>query len=250
MTVQSQTRPKSPVEIEKVASIPRHVAVIMDGNGRWARQRGLPRLKGHEAGAEAVVACLRACNKLGVSHLTLYAFSTENWKRPQAEVDGLMTLLRRFLDERGAEIDQYNVRLNAIGRIHELPTSTRRALLREIERTSKNTGGTLTFALNYSGRAEITDAVRQIAQEVAAGTLRPAEVTETVITSRLYTHDLPDPDLLIRSSGEMRLSNFLLWQLSYTEIHVTHKLWPDFQESDFFEAVRDYSQRHRRYGAI
>ncbi len=249
MTVETQVRPK-PSGCENVTSIPRHVAVIMDGNGRWARERGLPRLKGHEAGAEAAVACVKACNKLGISHLTLYAFSTENWKRPRAEVEGLMTLLQRFLDERGPDIDKYNVRLNAIGRIHELPESTRMALLREIERTSKNTGGMLTFALNYSGRAEITDAVRQIAQDVADGMLRPAEVTEATISSRLYTRDLPDPDLLIRSSGEMRISNFLLWQLSYTEIHVTPKLWPDFREADFFEAVRDYSQRHRRYGAI
>ncbi len=249
MTVETQVRPK-PSGCENVTSIPRHVAVIMDGNGRWARERGLPRLKGHEAGAEAAVACVKACNKLGISHLTLYAFSTENWKRPRAEVEGLMTLLQRFLDERGPDIDKYNVRLNAIGRIHELPESTRMALLREIERTSKNTGGMLTFALNYSGRAEITDAVRQIAQDVVDGMLRPAEVTEATISSRLYTRDLPDPDLLIRSSGEMRISNFLLWQLSYTEIHVTPKLWPDFREADFFEAVRDYSQRHRRYGAI
>ncbi len=222
----------------------------MDGNGRWARERGLPRVKGHEAGAEAVAECVRACGELKIPNLTLYAFSTENWKRPREEVDGLMELLRRFLDERGPELEKNNIRLCAIGRTHELPSETRYALERVSRRTASNSGGRLTFALNYSGRAEIVDAVRRIAQHAKGGTLDPAAIDEQMLSDNLYTHDLPDPDLLIRTSGEMRISNFMLWQLSYTEIHVTRKLWPDFRQADFFEAVKDYSQRNRRYGAV
>jgi undecaprenyl diphosphate synthase len=248
--VSAQTLEKQRTAAGDITAVPRHVAVIMDGNGRWARERGLPRIKGHEAGAESVAACVRSCRELGIENLTLFAFSTENWKRPREEVDALMRLLRRFLDERARELDENNVRLGVIGRIHELPESTREAIDREVARTAVNTGGRLTLALNYSGRSDILDAVKRIAEHARDGKLDPNAIDEELISNYLYTRELPDPDLLIRSSGEMRISNFMLWQLSYTEIHVTNKLWPDFREADMRDAVRDYSMRHRRYGAI
>ncbi len=241
-----ETAPRTP----RFPSVPRHVAVIMDGNGRWARGRGLPRLKGHEAGAEAAAACVNACDELGIDYLTLYAFSTENWKRPREEVEGLMRLLERFLEERAAEIERRHIRFRTIGRIDKLPGPTCEALRRMTSQTAANTGGTLTFALNYSGRAEITDAVRSLAADVAAGKLRPEDIDEAAISGRLNTAGMPDPDLLIRTSGELRISNFMLWQLSYTEIHISAKLWPDFREPDFFEAIESFNQRKRRYGAV
>ena len=230
--------------------IPRHIAIIMDGNGRWARERGLPRIEGHRRGSEAVRACTAACIEAGVSHLTLYAFSKENWQRPPDEVKALMNLLDRFLAERTAEIMERNVRLRAIGHLDDLPENTRRRLDTAMEKSAGNTAMTLTLALSYSARAEITDAARTIAREVRDGSLDPDAVTEETITSRLYTAALPDPDLLIRTSGEMRVSNFLLWQISYAEIVVTPKLWPQFGRDDLFAAIREYAGRHRRYGGI
>ena len=230
--------------------IPRHIAVIMDGNGRWARQRGLPRLEGHRRGSEAVRACTAGCIEAGVSFLTLYAFSKENWQRPPDEVKSLMNLLDRFLAERIAEIMERNIRLRAIGHLDDLPDHTRRRLDDAMTRSADNTALTLTLALSYGSRTELTDAVRAIAREVRAGRLEPDAVTEETISSHLYTADLPDPDLLIRTSGEMRISNFLLWQLSYTEIVVTPKLWPEFDKEDLFAAVREYAGRQRRYGGI
>ncbi len=241
-------RPASPVG--PPAKAPRHVAVIMDGNGRWARERGLPRIQGHNQGSQAVGECVEACRDAGVEFLTLYAFSSENWKRPAAEVSALMLLLDRFLEEKTNEMVEKNVRLRAIGRLQDLPASCQKRLTRAIDATAANTRLTLTLALSYSGRAEIVDAVRSLVRDAGQGTLTEADVTPELIASRLYTHDIPDPDLLVRTSGELRLSNFLLWQLSYTEIHVTPKLWPDFTKADLFAAIADYNQRHRRFGGI
>ncbi len=222
----------------------------MDGNGRWARQRGLPRIEGHRRGSEAVRACTAGCIEAGVSFLTLYAFSKENWQRPPDEVKSLMGLLDRFLAERIAEIMERNIRLRAIGHLDDLPDKTRRRLDEAMTKSADNTALTLTLALSYSSRTEILDAARAIAGEVRAGRLDPEALTEETISSHLYTADVPDPDLLIRTSGEMRLSNFLLWQLSYTEIVVTPKLWPEFGKDDLFAAIREYAGRHRRYGGI
>jgi undecaprenyl diphosphate synthase len=230
--------------------IPRHIAVIMDGNGRWARERGLPRIEGHRRGSESVRSCTAACMEAGVSFLTLYAFSKENWQRPPDEVKSLMSLLDRFLAERTAEIMERNIRLRAIGHLDDLPEKTRRRLDTAMEKSAGNTALTLTLALSYGARTELADAARAIAREVRAGTLDPDTIGEATVSSHLYTADLPDPDLLIRTSGEMRISNFLLWQISYAEIVVTPKLWPEFGQEDLFAAIREYAGRHRRYGGI
>jgi undecaprenyl diphosphate synthase len=221
----------------------------MDGNGRWARERGWPRLKGHEQGSQSVQHVADACMEIGVKYLTLYAFSTENWRRPALEVSGLMLLLERFLSEKVAVMQEHGVRLAAIGRIESLPAPVRKRLDRAMEETSKNSRLTLTLALNYGSRDEIVDAVRSIASSALAGKIAPEAITEELFSSHLGTRDMPDPDLLIRTSGEMRLSNFLLWQLSYTEIHVTQKLWPDFGADDLRIAIADYASRNRRFGA-
>ncbi len=230
--------------------IPRHIAVIMDGNGRWARERGLPRIEGHRRGSEAVRACTAACLEAGVPNLTLYAFSKENWQRPPDEVAALMNLLDRFLAERAAEIMERNIRLRAIGHVGDLPENARRRLDAAVERSAGNTAITLTLALSYGGRTEIADAARAIAREVRDGKLDAESVGEETLAARLYTAGQPDPDLLVRTSGEMRVSNFLLWQISYAEIVVTPKLWPEFGKEDLFAAIREYAGRHRRYGSI
>ena len=231
-------------------SVPQHIAVIMDGNGRWAKQRGLPRGEGHRAGAESVRECVDACKQLGVRFLTLYAFSSENWNRPATEVTALMALLERFLEQKSAELQKQNVRLQAIGQLDRLPARTRAKLDDAIHRTSTNTSLTLVLALSYGSREEITDAARSLVADAAAGRLKPEDVTTGLLSSRLYTAGIPDPDLLIRTSGELRLSNFLLWQISYAEIVILRKFWPDFKQSDLFEAVEEYSRRHRRFGAL
>lgn len=230
--------------------LPRHVAVIMDGNGRWARERGLPRIEGHRRGSQSVRACTAACLEAGVPYLTLYAFSKENWQRPADEVRALMDLLDRFLAEQISEIMEKNIRLRAIGHLDDLPESARRRLDSAMDQSAGNTALTLTLALSYGARTEIVDAARQIAREAKAGILDPEAVTEETIASRLYTAGIPDPDLLVRTSGEMRVSNFLLWQISYAEIVVTPKLWPDFTKDDLFAAMQEYARRHRRYGGI
>jgi undecaprenyl diphosphate synthase len=230
--------------------IPRHIAVIMDGNGRWARERRLPRIEGHRRGSESVRACTAACLEAGVPYLTLYAFSKENWQRPADEVEALMNLLDRFLAERTAEIMERNIRLRAIGHLGDLPDNARRRLDTAMEKSAGNTALTLTLALSYGGRTELADAARAIAHQVRAGTLDPEAIDEATISSHLYTADLPDPDLLVRTSGEMRISNFLLWQISYAEIVVTPKLWPEFGKDDLFAAIREYAGRQRRYGGI
>jgi len=221
----------------------------MDGNGRWARERGWPRLKGHEQGARNVETICEACIAEGVEFLTLYAFSTENWKRPAHEVAGLMMLLEHFLSEKVAMMNRNGVRLTMIGRMDELPGPARKRLERAIGETSHNTRLTLTLALNYGGRDEIVDAVREIAGQVLDGRIGTEDINSGLISRHLYTRGMPDPDLLIRTSGEMRISNFLLWQLSYTEIHVTPRLWPDFGREDLRMAIADYQSRERRFGA-
>lgn len=222
----------------------------MDGNGRWAQQKGLPRLAGHEQGSKSIQQCVEACMETGVEFLTLYAFSSENWKRPPLEVNGLMLLLERFLNEKKEEMLREGVRLRAIGRLDDLPPPCRKKLNEVVEATAANTRLHVILALSYSGRTEILDAVKSIVRDAAGGGLAPDDVTPELISSRLYTEGIPDPDLLIRTSGEMRISNFLLWQLSYTEIHVTKKLWPDFTKADFFEALEDFKGRSRRFGGV
>jgi undecaprenyl diphosphate synthase len=230
--------------------MPRHVAIIMDGNGRWAAQRGQPRVAGHRAGIEAVRASVDTGARLGLGALTLYAFSTENWKRPRLEVDALMRMLKRYLRLELDEIDRQNIRFQPIGRIEGLQDSVRRELQKAIDRTQSNTGMTLSVALNYGGRAEIVDAVR-VAVRALALEGRPAdEITEEEIGRNLYTRSLPELDLLIRTSGELRISNFLLWQAAYSEIYVTETFWPDFRRTHMLEAVADYQRRDRRFGGL
>ncbi len=229
---------------------PRHIAIIMDGNGRWARERGLPRLKGHERGAESVRAVTEECVALGVQFLTLYAFSTENWKRPDEEVSGLWVLLEHFLGQELPTMMKNGVRLRTIGRTHELPESTRAKLEEAMATTANNPATTLILALNYSSRAEITDAARSLAEDAVAGKLKPEEITTETVASRLYTAEYPDPDLLIRTSGELRLSNFLLWQLSYAEFVITPKLWPDFGRIELRQAIAEFHRRERRFGGV
>jgi undecaprenyl diphosphate synthase len=230
--------------------IPRHIAIIMDGNGRWAKQRGLPRLEGHRAGAESVREVMEACIELGVDYLTLYAFSSENWSRPETEVKALMNLLDRFLNEKAKDLDRQNVRLLAIGQIERLPAKTRE-LIKKIEiRTAGHTAMTLVLALSYGGREEIVSAARSLAEDAAAGTITPDQINCDLFASRLQTAGIPDPDLLVRTSGEMRVSNFLLWQISYSEMVIVKKFWPDFRQGDLFETVEEYKRRHRRFGAL
>ena len=236
--------------MSKGPSIPEHVAIIMDGNGRWATQRGLPRIKGHETGAESVRAVLRACRDAGVKYLTLYAFSSENWVRPPSEIAGLMSLLKRFLRKEEAELHKNDVRLRTIGRTDDLPRDVQKELYRVIEATKDHKKATLILALSYGGRAELTDAVRKIADEVKRGDLDPKKINDKTLSKYLYAPDVPDPDMMIRTSGEMRISNFLLWQLSYAEIYVTDVPWPDFREAEFMKAIQAYQKRHRRFGDI
>ena len=230
--------------------IPRHIAIIMDGNGRWAKQRGLPRIKGHEKGADAVRECVEGCGELKVEYLTLYAFSAENWQRPKSEVFALMRLLEKFLKEKTPELVEKNVRLQAIGRLTDLPDNCQNRLHESIKRTANNTGLTLILALSYGGRDEIIDGIRSLLREVEAGHIDRAMINPEMFSKHLYTRYYPDPDLLIRTSGEMRISNFLLWQLSYTEMYVTPKLWPDFTRKDLSAAVEDFAKRQRRYGGV
>ncbi len=229
---------------------PRHVAIIMDGNGRWARERGLPRIEGHRRGAQSVRRVVKACADANIRYLTLYAFSTENWRRPPGEVRALMDLLDRFLKERLSDLTKHRIRLNAIGDLERLPPSVRHTLDRVCRETRAYSEGVLTLALSYGGRAEITNAVRRIAREVRGGRLDPDRIDENTVSAHLDTAGLPDPDLIIRTSGEMRLSNFLLWQASYAELWVTSTYWPDFTEQEFFRALDDYSRRRRRFGGV
>ena len=231
-------------------SCPRHVAIIMDGNGRWATARGLPRVLGHRGGALAVRRIVEACRELGVGALTLYAFSWENWDRPTEEIQELMALLEEFILQETPALLAQSIRLRAIGRLSGLSEGVQKTLQRVMERTASCDRMTLTLALSYGGRQEIVDAARRLAEQVRQGALRPKDIDEALFAQHLYAPDLPDPDLLIRTSGEQRLSNFLLWQSSYTELYVTQTLWPDFSKEELREAFLEYERRERRFGRV
>jgi undecaprenyl diphosphate synthase len=231
-------------------TIPKHIAIIMDGNGRWAKLRGRPRIYGHIRGSSMVRPIVRECGKIGIKYLTLYAFSSENWGRPEAEVKILMRLLEKYLVRERKTLMENNVRLVTIGDSASLPQHALAALKETIHLTSKNTGLTLNFAISYGARQEIIEAVRTLAQEVRSGVLNPGQINEDVFKKHLFTRDIPDPELIIRTSGEMRLSNFLLWQCAYAEFYFTEKLWPDFSIAELHKAVSDFSSRTRRFGLV
>jgi undecaprenyl diphosphate synthase len=231
-------------------NLPIHVAVIMDGNGRWAKKRFLNRIKGHEKGSETVRTVVRTCREIGIRILTLYAFSTENWQRSQSEIVALMALLKKFLISERKEMLDNNIRLNAIGQIERLPEDVRQELHRSMRLTEKNDGMILNLALSYGGRAEIVKAVKEIAQDIKTGRIDADSITDDLISTHLYTGTMSDPDLLIRTSGEMRISNFLLWQIAYTEICVTDTLWPDFGKDELLQIIKNYQRRERRFGKV
>ena len=233
-----------------ITNLPAHVAIIMDGNGRWAKKRLLNRINGHEKGSETVRSIVRTCRQIGISYLTLYAFSTENWQRPKTEVEALMVLLKNFLQSERKEMVENNIRLRAIGQLDRLPAKVRQALDQTMEATKELTGMHLILALSYGGRAEIVRMVQGVAEKIKDGILEPQAVNENLISDHLYTRDIPDPDLLIRTSGEMRVSNFLLWQIAYTELFVTTTLWPDFSKEEFLQILKDFQVRVRRFGTV
>lgn len=230
--------------------IPKHIAIIMDGNGRWAKERSLPRIAGHKEGVNSVREITRACGEIGVKHLTLYTFSTENWRRPKAEVSALMTLLLKTISTEVKELHKNNVRFTAIGDLKKLPKSTQQGIFDGIEITKNNTGLNLCLALNYGSRQEMVSAVQAIAKKVKKGDLKLDEINETIFSNTLSTSDMPNPDLLIRTSGEYRLSNFLLWQCAYSEIIMTKTFWPAFREDALIEAILEYQSRERRFGKV
>ncbi len=232
------------------SSLPRHVAIIMDGNGRWAKKRGLPRIRGHQEGAKSVIEAIKSCRELGVEYLTLYAFSLENWKRPEDEINGLMVLLGKFLKKEEKLLHEHEIRLRIIGRLEDLPQDLQTELKRVCDETSQYDSGNLTVALSYSGRDEMLSAVKMIARKVADGEIDVDSIDENTISSNLHCPEIPDPDLMIRTSGENRISNFLLWQLSYTELYFTDVLWPDFRKEHFRTAIEEYGRRCRRFGGI
>lgn len=232
------------------ARMPGHIAIIMDGNGRWAHQRGLPRHEGHARGAHSVRTTVEECCRLGIGQLTLYCLSSENWKRPQAELDFLMALLEQYLVQERELILRQNIRFRTIGRRGGLPENVLREIDESIRLSAGNTGMTLCLAINYGSRGELTDVVREIALQVQSGRLRPEAIDEDIIASALYTAGMPDPDLLVRTAGEMRVSNFLLWQISYAELWVTELCWPDFGQEALHQALRDYASRERRFGGL
>jgi len=230
-------------------NLPKHVAVIMDGNGRWAKKRAFSRIRGHEEGAESVREIVRTSREIGIPWLTLYAFSEENWKRPAYEIKALMKLLKDYLKTELEEMVENEIRFQAIGRTHKLPQDVQKAVARTIEQTSGNRGMTLTLALSYGSRQEMVDTVQALAKRVQRGEVIPEDITEEHINSSLYTAGMPDPDLLIRTSGEFRVSNFLLWQISYAELYITPVLWPEFRKEEYMKAIAEYQQRERRFGA-
>ena len=245
----SQTQSEDTL-VPKSTRIPRHVAIIMDGNGRWARRRGMPRIWGHRASRKSVREAVECSSRLGVEFLTLYTFSRENWQRPKLEVKALMEFLEATLIDERDELDRNNVQLRVIGHTSDLPQRVRRVLAETIDYLAGNTGLTLILALSYGGRDELIDAARQLAAACVRGELQPEEIDADHLAARLYTHDVPDPDLLIRTGGEMRISNFLLWQLAYAEIYVTKVMWPDFREQHLTEAIEEYGRRERRFGRV
>ncbi len=230
--------------------IPEHIAVIMDGNGRWARQRGLPRIQGHLMGRQATARCVEACNDIGVKALSVYAFSVENWRRPFEEVEGLMALIETATRDEIRRLHENNIRLMASGRLSELPATLQRALAEGREGTSRNTGMVLNILINYGGRAELVDAARRMARRAGQGELDPDTIDEEVFREHLYAPELPDPDLLLRPGGELRISNFLLWEIAYSEIIVMPVLWPDFTEDHLVEAIAEFNHRNRRFGGL
>ncbi|MBN2413774.1 isoprenyl transferase [candidate division KSB1 bacterium] len=237
-------------DIKKRGTLPEHVAIIMDGNGRWAQKRGLQRIEGHKEGINSVRAVVEAAGALGIKVLTLYTFSSENWSRPIQEVSALMSLLLTTIRNEVDELNSKNVRLMVIGDINSLPMAPRIGVLNTIKKLENNTGLLLNLALSYSGRQEIVQSVKRISNDVKNGLITPDDIDEDLISTYLETHDIKDPDLLIRTSGEMRISNFLLWQLAYTELYITDILWPDYRESDFFDAIESYQKRERRFGKV
>jgi undecaprenyl diphosphate synthase len=243
----TETQPKLEVVPEKR---PRHVAIIMDGNGRWAQRQDLPRIRGHQEGAKTVRRITEECARLDIEQLTLYCLSSENWKRPADELEFLMFLLSSYLVEERDTMMANNIRLQIIGQRDRIPDEVQAEMDRSIELTSKNTGTCLCLAINYGGRAEIVDAVRKISQQVAAGEIESADVNEQLVSDSLYTVGMSDPDLLIRTAGEMRISNYLLWQISYAELWVTSRMWPEFSVNNFHDAIRDFSKRSRRFGGL
>ena len=233
-----------------ITNLPSHVAIIMDGNGRWATKRLLSRIQGHDQGAETVRTIVRTCREIGISSLTLYAFSTENWQRPKIEVAALMKLLENFLISEQQELSDNNISLGAIGQIERLPEGVQQALYETMNVTKNNTGMHLNLALSYGGRAEIVKMVKAIATQTKEGKINTDSITPELVSEHLYTKDIPDPDLLIRTGGEMRVSNFLLWQIAYTELYITNTLWPDFDKDEFIHILKDYQQRERRFGKV
>lgn len=229
-----------------LTKLPQHIAIIMDGNGRWAQKLGFNRIRGHRAGVETIREIVTFASQIGIRYLTLYAFSVENWGRPKQEVNMLMRLLEEYLEKELQTFKDNNIKFNTIGFIEDLPQNIQRLILRNKEQTDKNTGLLLTLALNYSGRSEITDAVKRIVKDK----INPEDINETTISNYLFTSKIPDPDLLIRTSGEMRISNYLLWQISYTELWVTPVLWPEFRKKDLLEAIKEYQKRERRFGKV
>lgn len=246
----SSSRPSSPLTDLDPNRLPSHVAIIMDGNGRWAKKRLLNRIKGHEKGSETVRAVVRACREIGIQFLSLYAFSTENWQRPKIEIDALMALLRQFLKTELKELLENDIRLTAIGQVERLPQDVQESLRHVMERTAANSAMQLILALSYGGRAELVRMARQVAGKVKAGQIALEDIGAELVGQHLYTHSIPDPDLLIRTSGESRISNFMLWQIAYTEIYITPTLWPDFGRKELVRILKDYQGRERRFGRI
>jgi undecaprenyl diphosphate synthase len=248
-SLNSSRNSADPIGLDTI-SLPAHVAIIMDGNGRWAKKRLLNRIKGHEKGSQAVRTVVQSCRKLGIRYLTLYAFSTENWKRPRSEVEALMSLLTRFLQSEKSELMENDIRLRVIGQIDRLPANVQDALNDTIAATRNGSSMDLILALSYGARAEIVQMVQKLGVMIQRGQLTPEAITADLVTDHLYTRDIPDPDLLIRTSGEMRISNFLLWQIAYAEIFVTPTLWPDFSKQELLQILSDYQHRERRFGAV
>ncbi len=229
---------------------PRHVAIIMDGNGRWAENQQLPRIRGHQQGAKTVRTITEECTRLGIDQLTLYCLSSENWKRPQDELEFLMFLLSQYMIDERETLLENNIRLEIIGRRERIPGDVQHEMDKTLAMTAKNTGCCLCLAINYGGRAEIVDAIQKIGCQIQAGDLKPDQIDEELVSQYLYTSGMSDPDLLIRTAGEMRISNYLLWQISYAELWVTKKMWPEFSIADFYDSIRDYSKRNRRFGGL
>ncbi len=248
-SLNSSRNSADPIGLDAIP-LPAHVAIIMDGNGRWAKKRLLNRIKGHEKGSQAVRTVVQSCRELGIRYLTLYAFSTENWKRPKSEVEALMSLLSRFLQSEKSELMENDIRLRVIGQIDRLPANVQDSLNDTIAATRNGSSMDLILALSYGARAEIVQMVQKLGAMIQRGQLTPEAITADLVTDHLYTRDIPDPDLLIRTSGEMRISNFLLWQIAYAEIFVTPTLWPDFSKQELLQILSDYQHRERRFGAV